>query len=143
MIKKSASKGKTEVIAQHLERIRGSIKEIGKESGLEYLVVRSDDRSVLVQTSTIDWIEAKGNYVSIHRGKESSLVRKSMRALQAELDPRRFVRVHRSAIVNVDRIRELQRMFHGEYRLILSGGAHLTLSRHYRRSFQKLVGGTL
>jgi len=114
-----------------------------RNSGLDYLVVRSNDRSILVPTSMIDWIEAKGNYVSIHRGKESSLVRKSMRALQAELDPRRFVRVHRSAIVNVDRIRELQRMFHGEYRLILSGGAHLTLSRHYRRSFQKLVGGTL
>ena len=106
-------------------------------------MVRWDDRSILVRTSTIDWIEAKGNYVSIHRGKESSLVRKSMRALQAELDPRRFVRVHRSAIVNIDRILEFQRMFHGDYRLILQGGADLTLSRHYRRSFQKIVGGTL
>lgn len=96
---------------------------------LESVVVRSDNRSFLVRTSGIDWIEAKGNYVNIHRGQDSSLVRKSMRALEAELDPKRFVRVHRSTIVNVDRIREFQRMFHGEFRIILNGGRQLTLSR--------------
>lgn len=143
MPEKSSSKRSVEDIVHRLERIHRSIKERREDSGLEYLVVRRNDRSILVPSSTIDWIEARGNYVSIHRGKESSLVRKSMRSLQAELDPLRFVRIHRSAIVNIDRIREFQRMFHGEYRLILHGGTQLTLSRHYRRSFQKIVGGTL
>ena len=134
---------RTRAVVQSLENINQLLDKAKRDADLEYLVVHAENRSVLVRTSAIDWIEAKGNYVNVHRGRESSLVRKSLSALQAELDPRRFVRIHRSAIVNVDRIRELERMFHGEYRVILQSGAQLTLSRHYRRAFQKLVGGTL
>lgn len=133
---------KSEFIIQKLDEIHRRLAR-KTDTWLDYLVVKSADRSIVVRTSTIDWIEAKGNYVSVHRGKESSLVRKSMRALEAELDPNRFIRVHRSAIVNVDRIREFQRMFHGEFRIVLNGGEHLTLSRSYREKFQELVGGTL
>lgn len=132
-----------ELIDCEILDIRGVQQNQGSSPWLEYLVVRLDDRSVLVKTSAIDWIEAAGNYVRVHRGKESSLVRKSIGKIQVELNPRMFIRIHRSAMVNIDRIRELQRMFHGEYRLILINGINLTLSRHYLKNFQDIVGGTL
>src|SRR5688500_17854755 len=112
---------KTELVIKRLDEINRLLEKENKR-WLQYLVIRSTGRSILLRTSTIDWIEAKGNYVSVHRGKESSLVRKSMSALEKELDPKVFIRVHRSAIVNIDRIREFQRMFNGEFRILLNGG---------------------
>ena len=118
-------------------------QELDNDTGLAYLVIRIDDRSFLIKTSTIDWIEAAGNYVRVHRGKESSLVRKPMKVIELELSTKKFIRIHRSAIVNIDRIKELQRMFHGEFKIILNSGTRLTLSRHYLKNFQRIVGGTL
>jgi two-component system, LytTR family, response regulator len=132
-----------ERLSQRVEQIYQLLKQKTQTAGLEYLVVRSGEKFTLVPTSAILWIEANGHYARIHRGKEATLVRKSMKALEAELDSKRFIRVHRSAIVNVDCIREFQPMFHGEFRLVLRNGTNLTLSRHYRRNFQKLVGETL
>jgi two-component system, LytTR family, response regulator len=133
---------KTELVIKRLDEINRLLEKENKR-WLQYLVIRSTGRSILLRTSTIDWIEAKGNYVSLHRGKESSLARKSLSALEKELDPKVFVRVHRSAIVNIDRIREFQRMFNGEYRILLNGGTRLPLGPSYRPKLQELIGGSL
>ncbi|MBU6400408.1 MAG: LytTR family DNA-binding domain-containing protein [Verrucomicrobia bacterium] len=104
------------------------------------LVIKCDGRVLFVKTEDIDWIEAADNYVNLHVGCESHLFRETMGALEGRLSPERFLRISRSAIVNVERIKELQPMFHGEYTVILRTGARLTLSRGYREKLQRLMG---
>jgi two-component system LytT family response regulator len=93
-----------------------------------------------LKATEIDWIESEGNYVRIHAGKDSHLLREAMTALEGQLDPKKFLRIHRCTIVNLDRIQELQPWFHGEYRVILRGGINLTLSRSYREKLRELLG---
>ena len=107
---------------------------------LERLVVKSGGRIYFLETHDIDWIEAEGNYVSVHTGKKSHLLRETISSLESQLDPRKFVRIHRSSIVRIDRIQELQPWFHGEYRIILHTGTQLTLSRNYREKLQEALG---
>ena len=98
------------------------------------------DAHYLPWTDEIDWIEAAGNYVRLHLSAESHLFRETMNALEARLDPQRFVRIHRSRIVNIERIQELQPWFNGEYAVILRNGTKLTLSRGYREKLQERLG---
>ncbi|HZI17632.1 MAG TPA: LytTR family DNA-binding domain-containing protein [Pyrinomonadaceae bacterium] len=109
----------------------------------ERLVVKSSGRVFFLNTGEIDWIEAEGNYVNIHTGKKSHLLRETISGLESQLDPREFVRIHRSAIVNISRIRELQPWSHGEYHVILQDGTRLTLSRSYRDKLQSALGNSL
>lgn len=107
---------------------------------LERLVIKAGGRIYFLRTDEIDWIEAQGNYVSVHSGKKSHLLRETISSLDAQLDPKEFVRIHRSSIVRVDRIQELQPWFHGEYRVILNSGVQLPLSRNYRDNLQQAIG---
>jgi two-component system LytT family response regulator len=110
---------------------------------LERLVIKTSGRVFFLKTDEIDWIEAQGKYVSIHAGKDAHLVREGMNNLEAELDPRKFVRIHKSTIVNIDRIEQLQPWFHGDYRVVLRNGTILTLSRRYRQKLDELLGKPL
>jgi two-component system LytT family response regulator len=110
---------------------------------LERLVIKASGRVFFLKTEEIDWIEAQGKYVSIHAGKDEHLVREGMNTLENELDPKKFVRIHKSTIVNVDRIQQLQTWFHGDYRVILHNGTTLTLSRRYRQRLDELLGKPL
>jgi two-component system LytT family response regulator len=109
----------------------------------ERLVIKTSGRVFFLNTSEIDWIEAEGNYVSIHTGKKTHLLRETISGLESQLDPREFVRIHRSAIVNISRIKELQPWSHGEYHVILQDGTRLTLSRSYREKLQSALGNNL
>jgi two-component system LytT family response regulator len=104
------------------------------------LVVKSSGRVYFVPTADIDWCEAAGNYVCLHVGAQSHLVRETMAHLESHLDPQQFVRIHRSTIVNVDRIQELRSSFNGEHVVLLRGGTRLTLSRGYRDALQARLG---
>lgn len=95
------------------------------------LTVRADDRVRLVPVREVDWFEGAGNYVRLHVGAQALRVRLSLTGLLARLDPAQFVRVHRSTIVNVERIREVQPWFGGDYLVILHGGQQLRVSRTY------------
>ena len=95
----------------------------------ERLIVKSGGRVFFVRTEDIDWVEASGNYVKIHAKGEAHLIRESMKNMEAKLDAKTFVRIHRSAIVNIDRIKELEPWFHGEYVVIMRDGTRLTASR--------------
>jgi two-component system LytT family response regulator len=106
----------------------------------ERLVVKSAGRVYFVRIEDIDWIEAAGNYARLHVGKDTHLLRESMSGLEARLDARKFLRIHRSTIVNLERIRELQPTFHGDYAVTLRDGTELTLSRGYRDKLQELLG---
>jgi two-component system, LytTR family, response regulator len=94
-------------------------------------VVRQQGRIAFVRTDDVDWIDAEGNYVRLHVGGRTHLVRDTMKAVESQLDPDRFVRVHRSAIVNVDRIASLEPYFHGEYVVTMRDGSRLTSSRSH------------
>jgi two-component system, LytTR family, response regulator len=126
------------------ERLRNLLEAVpGRRPGPERLVVKSGGRVTFVRTGDIDWIEAAANYACLHVGKEQHLLRESMTALESKLDAGRFVRVHRSAIVNIERIRELQPAFHGDYVIILQDGTELALSRGYREKLEESLGHML
>ncbi|MFP5262698.1 MAG: LytR/AlgR family response regulator transcription factor [Blastocatellia bacterium] len=114
-----------------------------RTSHLERLIVKSGGRAFFLKTEEIDWIEAEGKYVRLHVGKESHLLRETISSLEAQLDPKRFPRIHRSTIVNIDRIRELQPWFHNEYRVLLRDGTQLMLSRGCRKKLGDLLGSAL
>ncbi|MBM3818710.1 MAG: response regulator transcription factor [Acidimicrobiia bacterium] len=107
---------------------------------VERLVVKSGGRVFFLRTDEIDWIEAAGNYVRLHLGTGSHLFRETMNRMEARLDTRRFARIHRSRIVNTERIKELQPWFNGDYVVILRDGTRLTLSRGYREKLQQRLG---
>jgi two-component system LytT family response regulator len=110
---------------------------------LERFVVKSAGRVFFVRAEEIDWIEAAGNYVKLHVGTDTHLFRETMNALEAQLDPDFFFRIHRSHIVNIERVKELQPWFNGEYVVFLRTGARLTLSRGYREKLQERIGRSL
>ena len=107
------------------------------------LVIKSSGRIYFVRVQDIDWCEASGNYVRLHIGQQTHLVRGTMSHLESQLDPAQFVRIHRSAIVNVERIQELRSSFNGEYQITLTDKTRLTLSRGYREGLQARLGKTL
>jgi len=124
------------------EQLKSMLTELrGEQPFLERFVVRSVGRIVFVRARDVDWIEAAGNYVRLRLGKESHLLRETMSALETRLDPKVFARIHRSTIVNIDRIKELNHIFHGDYSVQLKDGTRLTLSRGYREQFERIVGG--
>jgi two-component system LytT family response regulator len=103
------------------------------------IVVKSERRLLFVRQDEIDWVEAAGNYVRLHVRGEAHVLRQSMKNMEARLDPSLFVRIHRSAIVNVDRIRELQPWLHGEYVVILQDGTRLSASRVFSDRLDALI----
>ena len=118
-----------ETVDSRLLAARGSAHERRGQRHSERLIVKSSGRVFFVRTEEIDWVEAAGNYVRLHASSESHLLRESMKNMEAKLDPKTFVRIHRSAIVNIDRIKELEPWFHGEYIVIMRDGTRLTASR--------------
>jgi two-component system LytT family response regulator len=110
---------------------------------LDRVIIRADGRITFLQTREIDWLEADDKYVHLHTGKGTRMVRQTLSAMEEQLDPKKFVRVHRSAMVNTDRIKELQPLFNGEHSLILENGTRLTLSRKYKEKLFEVLGKPL
>jgi two-component system, LytTR family, response regulator len=100
------------------------------------IAIRNNGRVIFLKLSDIDWIEAADNYVCLHSGRETHILRETMSELESRLDPARFIRVHRSAIVNMDRIKELQPWFRGDYKVVLSDGTELTLTKNHREKLE-------
>jgi two-component system LytT family response regulator len=115
----------------------------GENVRRDRLVIKSSGRIYFIRIQDIDWCEASGNYVRLHIGEQTHLVRGTMSHLESQLDPAQFVRIHRSAIVNVERIQELRSSFNGEYLITLNDKTRLTLSRGYREGLQARLGKTL
>lgn len=114
-----------------------------QSSHVERLVIKAGGRAFFLKTDEIDWIEAEGKYVRLHVGKESYLLREAIGSMETQLDPKKFPRIHRSTIVNIERVRELQPWFHNEYRVILRDGTELMLSRSCRKRLGELLGSAL
>ncbi len=107
---------------------------------IDRLVIREDDRIFFLKIEDIDYIEAADYLAKIHVGEDVHTIRESLTSLEEKLDPARFVRIHRSTIVNLDRVQELQPWFHGAYAVVLEDGTSLKLSRSRRKHLQELLG---
>jgi two-component system LytT family response regulator len=124
-----------------LSKLLDSIRP--KQHYLHRLVANSAGRVLFLKLADIDWIEASGNYVTLHSGKECHMVRTTMNALEPRLDPAQFVRIHRCSIVNSDRVREMQPLFRGEHVLILKDGTHLNVGRAFRARLMQQMGSNV
>lgn len=140
-------------LAKTLDRVRKHLAAAPNETLLSLLnnlrprpadsarfAIKTPGRVYFVRQDEIDWMEAADNYVNLHVGRETHLIRETMNALEQRLDSQRFLRIHRSTIVNADRIKELRPWFHGEYVVLLKDGTELTLSRTYRERILTLLG---
>jgi len=114
------------------QRLSALLADVKPEGRVDRLAIKTSGRVILLRVEEIDWIEAADNYVNLHVGNESHLHRETMTAMEDRLRSGNFLRISRSTIVNVDRIKELQPLFHGDYCVILRNGTRLTLSRGYR-----------
>jgi Response regulator of the LytR/AlgR family len=108
-------------------------------AGSDRILVKSSGEIFFLKAEEIDWIEAEGDYMKFHVGGKTHLMRETMARLEARLDPKRFIRIHRSTIVNVDRMRKLSPSFAGEYAVILQDGTKLKLSRGYHERIAALL----
>jgi two-component system LytT family response regulator len=114
-------------------RLRGLLEELRtRKEFLERLVVRSGGRVLFLRVDEVDYIEAAGNYVRLHAGGDEYLYRETMARIEGALDPAKFARIHRSTIVNMDRVKELHPLFRGDYTVVLRDGRQLTLAKSYR-----------
>ena len=122
-------------------RFRAMLEDI--KTGSKYikrLTIKLTGRTILLPVDEIDWIETHGNYLKVHAGRESHLIRATMQSLETKLNPEKFVRVHRSVIVNVEKIKEIYPRSNGDQDLVLQNGQQLMLSRNYRDRFFTLLG---
>ena len=124
------------------ERLSNLVAELkSPPKPLERLAVKTGGRVVFVKIADIDWIEAADNYVELHVGKQSHLLREKLSLIETRLAPDKFVRISRSTIVNLERIKELQSLFRGSYAVILHDGTRLTSSSSYRDKLQQFAFG--
>lgn len=127
------AEGLRPVIEQLLIELKSQRRRNGR------LIVKTGGKVLFLRSHDVEWVEAAGNYVRLHVGGESYLYRESMKNMETRLDGDQFVRIHRSAIVNLDRIRELQPWFHGEYVVILQDGTRLMASRVFSDRLGRLI----
>lgn len=125
-------------------RLTHLLEDLGRPAWLERVAVKSGGRIIFLRTDQIEWIGAEGNYARLHiGGNRSWLLRETMNRLEERLDPRRFLRIHRSTIVNTEAITELEPLFQGDYVVILRGGDRITSSRGYRANLQNFMDRAL
>ena len=132
-LRRAKGAGAESRLAGLLDDLRRGIKKIDR------LVFKQNGRVIFVQVETIDWVEADGNYVRLQAGNESHHLRETLAGLEAKLPSEQFMRISRSSIVNLDRIKELQPLFYGDYVVILQNGSRLNMSRTYRERVEAML----
>ena len=114
-------------------KLRSVLEEYrGAKRYLDRFVIRAGGRVIFLPVEELDWVEAAGNYVKLHAGREEYLHRETMSNIEASLNPDRFARIHRSYLVNVARVKELHPLFRGDFAVVLKDGRQLTLAKAYR-----------
>jgi two-component system LytT family response regulator len=145
---RTLERAKQQIALQKREDVQASLLRILSEQGarlqpLKRILVKSGEKSFFVRSEEISWIEAQGNYVALHVGAQSFLLRQTVSTLEKQLDPAKFQRIERSTIVNLDAIREMHPAGRGEYEIVLKDGVALKLSHTYRESFLRFASGAL
>jgi two-component system LytT family response regulator len=124
-------------VALRLERVVASLTNTGAPSRV---AVQQDGRVLLLDPDDIDWVEVQENYLALHVGRARYLLRSAMSALEERLPSGKFLRIHRARLVNIERVREIQPWFHGDYVLVLADGTRLLSGPTYRERLQELIG---
>jgi two-component system LytT family response regulator len=134
------ARAKERVGARRRGEVDNRIAELLKDRDLSRtrFLIPVRDKTIVVDAAQIDWIEASDYYVTLHAGAAAHLLRQTMDEIEKQLDRRQFFRVHRSAIVNVDRVREIHPLFRGDCALVLADGRRIKLSRSRRKEFEAL-----
>ncbi len=150
--RQSLERAKEQVRRGRLGAIRQQLRDLLDESDhppasrdryLKRLVIKAGGRMTVLAVRDIDWIEAEGDYLRVYAGRGRHVLHEALRSLERQLDPARFVRIHRSTIVNAERIKELQPYSRGEYVAILQDGTRLKVSRNRRATLESALGGRL
>ena len=118
-------------LARDLERLIGELRAGAERQRSNRIEVRSCGSTLFVRVEKVDWAGAADNYIELHVGRETHLIRETMSQLEARLDPAMFVRIHRSVLVNLERVKELRPLFNKDHVLVLRDGTELTVSRTY------------
>jgi two-component system LytT family response regulator len=121
------------------EQAVGEISATRRKSYLTRFMIRVTGRVIFINAGDVDWIAADDYYIKLHTGGKCHLLRMSMNELEEKLDPKKFLRIHRSTIVNFDRVKELHQNPNGEYTVVLKSGAELKLSRNRRERLEELL----
>lgn len=114
------------------ESLQALLDELRPRKQPGRFTIRTPDKMFFLRMDDIDWVEAADNYVCVHAGTDTHVLRETLSSVEARLDPAAFARIHRSAIVNLERVKELRPWFHGDYVVVLKNGHELTLSRSHR-----------
>ncbi|MCX6120928.1 MAG: LytTR family DNA-binding domain-containing protein [Ignavibacteriales bacterium] len=122
-----------------IQLIEQQKKDLQPAGSLDRLTIKNNGRIYFVETTSIDWIQAEGNYVTLHAGTVKHLLRIKMNQLEERLNPKQFFRIHRSTIVNIQSIKELRSYFNGTYMILLSGNTKIFSSRGYRENVEQIL----
>ncbi len=136
-VRKQLGRPQNGELSDQLQSLLDSLK--GESKFVDRLTVKSSRGMAFLRTEEIDWVDAAGNYVRLNASGSTYLMRETMSNLEKRLDPQRFMRIHRSTIVNIERIREIRPLQHGEHLVILDSGQRLTISRSYRGRLDDLA----
>ncbi|MCK9407623.1 MAG: LytTR family DNA-binding domain-containing protein [Bacteriovoracaceae bacterium] len=136
-----ASRPQSDVTTEQIKALLDSLKQ--SPSKLERLIVKTNGRIIFLRIDEIDWMEAAGNYIKLHVGNETHLMRETMNKMEEQLSSQQFIRIHRGTIINIAKIKELQPYFNGEYKVTLQNNTTVILSRGYRDNFTTVLGKPL
>ena len=145
-VREAMSHATDNAIAQRVRQVAADLQVAtspSKGAAVDRLPIKINGRIMVIRVADIDWIEADGDYVSVHVGGKIWLVRETIAAMELRLALAGFVRIHRSTLVNAERVKELQLQDKGEYTVVLNDGTELKLTRHYRTSVERLVGANI
>ena len=145
-VRQAMSQAADNAIVQRVRQVAAELQiatSTSTVSVVDRLPIKANGRIMVIRLADIDWIEAEGDYVSVHVGGKSWLMRETIAAVELRLALSGFVRIHRSALVNAERVKELRARDKGEYTVVLHDGTELKLTRNYRASVERLVGANL
>jgi two-component system, LytTR family, response regulator len=137
--RESLTQARERSLGERVVALAQELKASGSPGSSDRILIRSGGRVMFVKIAEIDWVEAAGDYVSIHSGKRSWLLRETIGALEKRLERHGFVRIHRSTIVKVARVSEMRTIDNGEYIVVLQDGTQLKLSRNFREALRPLL----
>lgn len=140
--KTSEVRGSHARFSRALDRAKGRLARGNpyRAHSVNRIAVKSRGQTLFLKATEIDWIEAARYYACLHLGNDTHIVRRTIQELEQDLDPRTFFRIHRSIIVNLERVRGLELQKSGEYEVVLDSRLRLKLSRRYRKRFQARLG---
>ena len=118
-----------------------SMKESAdKDTAYKYLsriLIKNSDKNIFIDVGEINWIESSGNYVKLHTDDSTHLVRGALKTLEEKLNPLRFIRIHRSSMVNINMVKEIEPWFSGDSKVVLENGKSLKMSRNYKETLDR------